>query len=208
MTPAVKARQAIDGSREIYARAETAEPAYHRMTAREAEFIAARDSFYMASVTETGWPYLQHRGGPKGFLNVLDETTLGFLDFRGNRQFLTVGNLDNDGRVALFLMDYAGRKRLKILGRATSTSVADRPALAGRLAVSGYRAEPQRVFTISVVAFDWNCPQHITPRFTEPEIVAATEPLRARIAELEAALAAHGVPLPAPQPTNLQGDQR
>jgi hypothetical protein len=173
MTPAVKARQVADGSRAIYARAETGAPACHRMTAREAAFIAARDSFYMASVTETGWPYIQHRGGPKGFLKALDETTLGFLDFRGNRQFLTIGNLDNNDRVALFLMDYAGRKRLKLLGRATSTPLSDRPELARRLALPGYRAEPQRVFTIDVVAFDWNCPQHITPRFTEAEIETA-----------------------------------
>jgi uncharacterized protein len=190
MTPAVKARQVIDGSRDMYAKAERGEATYNRMTEREAAFIAERDSFYIASVTETGWPYIQHRGGPKGFLKVLDETTLGFLDFRGNRQFLTVGNLVNDDRVSLFLMDYAGRRRLKVLGRAASAAVSDRPDIAPRLSLPGYRAEPQRIVTIEVQAFDWNCPQHITPRFTEPEILTATEPLRARIAELEATLGA------------------
>ena len=202
MTPAVKALQAADGSREAYARAEGGEMHYHVLSAREAEFIAARDSFYMASVGESGWPYMQHRGGPAGFLKVLDEHTLGFLDFRGNRQFLTLGNLAGNDRVAMFLMDYPGRRRLKLIGHATVTSVDARPDIAERLLLPGYRAEPQRVFTIDVAGFDWNCPQHITPRYTEAEIHAATQPLRDRIAELEAAMAMHGTPnSPPPNPT-------
>lgn len=158
---------------------------------REAEFIAARDSFYMATVGETGWPYVQHRGGPAGFVRVLDEKTLGFADFRGNRQYVSVGNLQGNDRVSLFFMDYAGKTRLKLLGRAR-TLAPDDPVVAEKLAVPGYRGLPERGLLIDVEAFDWNCSQHITPRFTLPEIEAATAPLRTRIAELEAALAARG----------------
>ena len=158
----------------------------------EAEFIAERDSFYVASVSETGWPYVQHRGGPKGFLRVLDERTLAFADFRGNRQLLTVGNASADPRVALFLMDYPGRRRLKILGRATVVEASADAALAVQVTIPGTRARVERVVKIVVEAFDWNCPQHITPRYTLGEIEELAAPLRARIAELEAALAARG----------------
>ncbi|MGY2733794.1 pyridoxamine 5'-phosphate oxidase family protein [Sphingomonas sp. UYP23] len=152
---------------------------------REATFIAARDSFYLASVSQTGWPYIQHRGGPAGFLRVLDETTLGFADFRGNRQYLSLGNIADDDRVALFLMDYPHRRRMKILAHMTAHDLAAEPALAARLATPGHRAVPERAFTLRLEAFDWNCPQHITPRFTPAEIEAASAPLHARLAALQ-----------------------
>ena len=139
-----------------------AEPA--RLDPDEIAFIEARDSFYMATVSETGWPYIQHRGGPRGFLRVLDDQTLGFADFGGNRQLITVGNLATNNRVALFLMDYARRERMKILGHARVLEASQDVALASRLAVQGYRARIERLFHIDVVAFDWNCPQHITSR--------------------------------------------
>jgi predicted pyridoxine 5'-phosphate oxidase superfamily flavin-nucleotide-binding protein len=130
----------------------------------EAAFIADRDSFYLATVSETGWPYIQHRGGPRGFLRVLDDHTLGFADFGGNRQLVTVGNLAQNDRVALFLMDYDRRERLKLLGHARVLAASEDAPLATRLTVPDYRARIERLFLIDVVAFDWNCPQHITPR--------------------------------------------
>jgi predicted pyridoxine 5'-phosphate oxidase superfamily flavin-nucleotide-binding protein len=134
------------------------------LTPEEVEFIAARDSFYMATVSESGWPYVQHRGGPKGFLRVLDEHTLGFADFAGNRQYISTGNLTANNRVSLFLMDYNRRERLKLLGYARVLDAAGSPELAQRLAVPGYKARIERLLLIDVVAFDWNCPKHITPR--------------------------------------------
>ncbi|MCP4563921.1 MAG: pyridoxamine 5-phosphate oxidase [Bosea sp.] len=184
-TPAVKAAQEALGSRRSYARQEEGEPHNHRLGEAEAGFIAARDSFYLASVSETGWPYLQHRGGPAGFLRVLDETTLGFADLRGNRQYLSLGNLTADDRLCLFLMDYGHRARLKIFGRARFHDLATEPELARRLIVPGYRAVPERGVTIKVEAFDWNCPQHITPRFSEAELTPALAPVRQRLEELE-----------------------
>ncbi len=188
-TPRVKAEQERLGSRGGYARFE-AGPAHHdRLGPDEASFIGARDSFYMATVGETGWPYIQHRGGPPGFLRVLDERTLGFADFRGNRQYVSLGNLAGEDRAAFFLMDYANRTRLKLLGRVRATE--DRAVLA-RLAPPGYPAKVERGFLVEVAGFDWNCPQHITPRFALGEVEAAVQPLRARIAELEARLRASG----------------
>ncbi|OYV02360.1 MAG: pyridoxamine 5-phosphate oxidase [Burkholderiales bacterium PBB5] len=163
-----------------------------RLGPAEAEFIGSRDNFYMASVSETGWPYVQHRGGPVGFLRVLDETSLGFADFRGNAQYLSAGNLHHDDRVSLILMDYAAKQRLKILGRARLAEEVDNPALVARLENPDYRARVERAFVITVEAFDWNCPQHITPRFTEGELRAVVDPLRVRIHELEALLASRG----------------
>ena len=185
-TPAVKAAQEAQGSRRSYARQEEGEPHHDRLGEAEAGFIAARDSFYLASVSETGWPYLQHRGGPAGFLRVLDETTLGFADLRGNRQYLSLGNLTADDRLCLFLMDYGHKARLKIFGRARFHDLAAEPELARRLIVPGYRAVPERGITIKVEAFDWNCPQHITPRFSEAELAPALAPVRQRLEELEA----------------------
>lgn len=157
----------------------------------EAEFIAERDSFYLATVSETGWPYVQHRGGPKGFLRVLDPHTLAFADLRGNTQLLSTGNLTaGNDRVALFLMDYPQRARLKIMGHARVLDARAEPTLAAE-AVSGEGelAKAERVFVIDVVSFDWNCPQHITPRYSEEEIEKIiVAPLRVQIAELQAQL--------------------
>ena len=188
-TDRVKAMQEVQGSRAGYARFEGAEEPFDGLGPAEAAFLAARDSFYLATVSETGWPYVQHRGGPPGFVRVLDERTIGFADFRGNRQYVSVGNLAGDDRVALILVDYPRRRRLKVLGHARAVTAEDDPILLRRLEVEGYPAKVERGLIIAVAAFDWNCPQHITPRFTEAEIVAAIAPLHARIAELEAALA-------------------
>jgi predicted pyridoxine 5'-phosphate oxidase superfamily flavin-nucleotide-binding protein len=188
-TPTVQEIQEREGSRSAYARHEGGAPHHDRLGEREAAFIAERDSFYMASVGETGWPYLQHRGGPPGFLRVLDERTLGFADFRGNRQYLSVGNVATDDRVALFLMDYPNRARLKLLGRARVIDLAVETRTMAALAVPGYRARVERGILIAVEAFDWNCSQHITPRFTLEEVASAVAPLRTRIAELETEVA-------------------
>ena len=164
--------------------------AFDRFTESEGAFIAARDSFYLATVSETGWPYVQHRGGPQGFLKLVDDRTLAFADYRGNRQYISAGNLAADGRACLFLMDYPHRRRLKIYARAESLALDADPALTERLAIPGYRAKLERIFRIHLESFDWNCPQHITARFTEQEIAEAVRPLRARLAELEAENAA------------------
>ncbi|HEX7036495.1 MAG TPA: pyridoxamine 5'-phosphate oxidase family protein [Pseudomonadales bacterium] len=185
-TPAVRALQERFGSRDAYRRYEAPDaPPRDRLTERETAFIAARDSFYLASVSAAGWPYLQHRGGPAGFLRALDERTLGFADFRGNRQYLSAGNLAGDDRVALFLMDYPNRRRLKILGRARIVEPDDDPALMGRLEIGGYRARVERGILIRIEAFDWNCSQHITPRYSEAELRPVFEELQLRIARLE-----------------------
>jgi len=151
------------------------------MGPREAEFIAARDGAFLATVGEGGWPYVQFRGGTAGFLKVLDERTLAFADFRGNRQYLSVGNLAANGRAMLFLIDHAARRRLKIWARARLVEPAADLALAERLALPGYAATVERLVVLDVEAFDWNCPQHITPRFTEAEVEAAIVPLRQRL---------------------------
>lgn len=188
-TETVKGIQEIQGSRSSYARMEGKEDSNNLLSPREAAFIAARDSFYMASVSETGWPYVQHRGGPAGFVRMLDETTLGFADFRGNRQYVSVGNLTKDDRVSLIFMDYPNKARLKLLGRARFIDTAD-SAILDRLELPDYRARVERGVLIDVEAFDWNCPQHITPRFTDAEIDRVTAPLHFRIAELEAQIEA------------------
>ena len=192
-TDRVKAVQEEMGSRSAYARREANVAGTAGLDAAlgsdAAAFIAARDSFYMATVSESGWPYIQHRGGPAGFVRVLDERTLGFADFGGNRQYVSVGNLAGDDRVALFFMDYANQARLKMFGRARTVPAEDADTLA-RLAVPGYRARVERGVLIAVEAFDWNCSQHITPRYTLVEVEAATAALRRRIAELEAERAA------------------
>ena len=189
-TPAVRALQEQMGSRDAYSRAEGG-PAHHdRLGEREAAFIGLRDSFYMATVSETGWPYIQHRGGPAGFVKVLDATTLGLADFRGNRQYVSVGNLAGNDRVALFFMDYPHRARLKLLGRARAVEREEDPELIACLAVPDYRATVERATVISVEAFDWNCSQHITPRFAADDIAAAVAPLHDRIRELEEQLRA------------------
>lgn len=163
---------------------------------REAEFIAERDSFYMASIGEAGWPYVQHRGGPAGFLRVVSPTRLAFADYGGNRQLVTTGNLAVDDRVSLFLMDYAHRRRLKILGHAHVADAREHPELLAELAVEE-GAEVERVVTIAVVSFDWNCPQHITQRFTAAEVLSVVEPLQREIERLRR-IVEGGVP-PTPQ---------
>ena len=183
-TPDVRRIQEDMGSRELYARFEGGEPNHRLLGPDEAAFLAARDSFYMATVGSGGWPYVQHRGGPAGFVRVLDETTIGFADFRGNRQYVSVGNLAGDDRVSLIFVDYPNRRRLKLLGHVRLVDGRDWDVL-DRLVVPGYRARVERGFLIDVAAIDWNCPQHITPRFTEAEIAIAVEPLHRRIAELE-----------------------
>jgi uncharacterized protein len=184
-TPSVKAAQEANGSGAFWSSFK-GKKENDRFTAAEVEFIATRDSFYMASVSETGWPYVQHRGGPAGFLRVLDDTTLAFADFRGNRQYISLGNVTANDRVALFLMDYPHRRRLKIYARIEAKDMSSDPALAEKLALLGYGAKVERFFLLHLEAFNWNCPQHITPRFTESEIDAALTPVRAHIAQLEA----------------------
>jgi predicted pyridoxine 5'-phosphate oxidase superfamily flavin-nucleotide-binding protein len=156
----------------------------------ETAFIAERDSFYMATVSETGWPYVQHRGGPPGFLRVLGPKTLAFADFRGNTQLISAGNAAVNDRVSLILMDYRRRQRLKLLGRLRFEDAGRvAPEILKAVQLPGYRGRVERMAVIEVDAFDWNCPQHITARFTEAEVRSAVQPLHDRIAELEAKLA-------------------
>ena len=184
-TPSVHAAQVANGSAGLYDKA-GAHRVFDRFGPSEEAFIAARDSFYMASVSETGWPYVQHRGGPAGFVKLIDDTTLAFADFRGNRKYISLGNTNANDRVALIFMDYPNRRRMKLYARIEARDLADDPELAEKLALPGYRAVPERAFLLHLEAFDWNCPQHITPRFTEAEIAAAVAPLQARLEELEA----------------------
>ena len=186
-TPEVKDAQTRYGSRQIYDRFAQRGISEDTLSAKETEFIAARDSFYMGTVNSNGWPYIQFRGGPKGFLKVLDEKTLAFVDFQGNLQYVSVGNLSENDRVFLFLMDYAHRRRLKIWGRAQV--IDNDPQLRESLADPNYQAELGRVFLIKVEAFDWNCPQHIPIRYSEAEVAQIKAPLEARIQELEKQLA-------------------
>jgi hypothetical protein len=186
-TPLVKEQQERHGSRRQYARMEAMGEAGDRLTDFEREFIAGRDGFYMASTGETGWPYIQYRGGEKGFLHVLDDRTLGFADLRGNKQYISVGNLGHDDRVALFFMDYAHQMRLKILGRATvHENDAEAAELLEKLRVPGEKTPAERAMVIHVEGFDWNCPQHITPRYTQEELMGTLEPVRKRLEALEA----------------------
>ncbi len=152
----------------------------------EAEFIAARDSFYLGSVSESGWPYIQHRGGPTGFLRVINETMLAFADYKGNRQLLTTGNVSVNDRVALFLMDYKNRERLKILGHARVEDTRAHPEVIAQITDPKIRSNTERLVFIDVVSFDWNCPKYITPRYSAEEVEEYVGPLKRRIAELEA----------------------
>ena len=171
------------GSFDNYARM-VAAPAPVGLGDAEADFLRRRDSFYIASATDDGWPYVQHRGGPAGFVKVPDRTHLAWADRTGNRQYITAGNLDHDHRVAIIAVDYPNRARLKLLGHAHFEPAPD-PETLEQLGIDG---RLEGLVTVEVVAFDWNCPKFITPRFTEEEVRAATEPLRARIAELETAI--------------------
>jgi predicted pyridoxine 5'-phosphate oxidase superfamily flavin-nucleotide-binding protein len=185
LTPSVRAAQTAMGSDGLWDDFQ-ADRAFDRFTENELAFIAGRDSFYMASVSETGWPYVQHRGGPSGFLKPIDDRTLAFADYRGNRQYISLGNLSTDDRACLFLMDYARRARLKIYAHVEMVALDADPSLADFVATPSYRGRPERVFRLRLAAFDWNCPQHITPRFGEAEVRAAVQPLRQRLAALEA----------------------
>jgi predicted pyridoxine 5'-phosphate oxidase superfamily flavin-nucleotide-binding protein len=190
-TPSVKAAQTLYGSRESNQGFERADDSRNQLTETEARFIAERDSFYQATVSESGWPYVQHRGGPVGFLKVLNAQQIGFADFRGNRQYISVGNLNADTRISLILMDYAQRRRLKIWGRARIVHESEQPELIARLENPAYRARVERGIIIDVEAYDWNCPQHITPRYSKAEVetllaavIEENQQLKAKIAEL------------------------
>ncbi len=187
-TPAVKAAQEHRGSRAAYARMEQKGGWRDRVTPDLAQFLAERDSFYLATATADGQPYIQHRGGPQGFLAVLDERTLAFADFGGNRQYITAGNLSENDKAYLFLMDYANRRRIKIWGRARI--VENDPDLLTRLSDPAYKARPERAILFHIEAWDVNCPQHITRRFTEAQVSEIVAPLQGRIAGLEAEIAA------------------
>jgi uncharacterized protein len=184
-TPSVRAAQEANGVREHWANFHGDRPS-DRLTRGAAAFIAERDSLYMATISENGWPYVQHRGGPPGFIRILDEKTLAIADFRGNRQYISTGNLAANDRAALFLMDYPNRRRLKIFAHIEAKDLTADPELAARLALPGYSAKVERGLIIHLVAFDWNCPQHITQRFSEAELAPALSPLRARLEALEA----------------------
>ena len=184
-TPLVKKLQERYGSRRQYQRMENSGISQDRLTPFETEFLAGRDSFYMATTGATGWPYVQHRGGPPGFIRVLDDRTLAIPDFRGNRQYISTGNLATDDRAALILMDYPHRRRLKLYAHVEARDLATDSELAAELALPGYRAKAERGLIIHLAAFDWNCPQHIVPRFSEAELAPALAPLRARLEALE-----------------------
>lgn len=182
---ASKALQKKAGSRDTYDRLERASH-YDGLTTYEASFIAQRDSFYMASITESAFPYIQHRGGPKGFLKVLDAKRLGFIDFKGNKQYISAGNFETTPNVSLFLMDYAHKIRLKIFARAEVVKLADNSELYEKLDLSNYNFKSDQMIVFHVESFDWNCPQHITPRYTAEEIEAILKPKNEYIAQLEA----------------------
>ncbi|MGY1945147.1 pyridoxamine 5'-phosphate oxidase family protein [Nocardia asiatica] len=184
--PDEQAHQRRQGSYGRYERALSAAPMLEGMGAAEAEFLTRRDSFYLASVGRNGWPYVQHRGGPAGFVKVLGPTRLAWAERTGNRQYITAGHLDNDDRVAMIAMDYPNRKRLKILGHARFDPDPD-PEMLDREGIDG---KLEGLMTVEVTAFDWNCPKLITPRFTADEVRDLTEPLRERIRQLERQLAA------------------
>ncbi|HWA93609.1 MAG TPA: pyridoxamine 5'-phosphate oxidase family protein [Terracidiphilus sp.] len=189
-TPSVLREQEKHQSLGLYTRAAQAGDAGDRIGESERDLIETRDSFYMATASETGWPYIQFRGGSRGFLRVLDEKTLGFADLRGNRQYISTGNLHADNRVALFLMDYPSQSRLKILGRVEiHEDSAKADELIARLRVPSEKTPPERAFLIHVEAFDWNCQQHITPRYTQEELTQILEPMHHRMEAMEKELA-------------------
>lgn len=201
-TPQVRAMQERMGSRAQYAGFDSATERADALGPREAAFIGRADHFYQATVSEAGWPYVQHRGGPAGFLHVLDAKTLAFADFSGNRQYLSVGNLQKDDRISIIVMDYANQMRLKLVGRVRLVDAADDAALIERLRAPGYAARIERACVIALEGYDWNCPAHITPRFTESEIATMTAPLHAQIRRLKEQVAASA----ALRPVNELGD--
>lgn len=185
-TPLVKKHQLEHGSRRQYERMEQSAPQGETLGPAEQEFIKRRDSVYMASVSETGWPYVQHRGGPKGFVRVIDPGLIGFADLRGNKQYVSLGNLEHDPRVALFFMDYPNQTRLKILGRVEVHEHDEKaPALIESFRPADNSDVVERVILIHVEGFDWNCPQHITPRYTIEELQEVLAPIREKLTRLE-----------------------
>jgi uncharacterized protein len=184
-TDSVKALQEKLGSRSSYARMER-DTYVDGLTENEIDFIGQRDSFYMASIGENNFPYLQHRGGPKGFVKVLDAKRIGFIDFRGNMQYISVGNIATNNNVALIMVDYPSRTRLKILAKAEIVELKDNPALYDSLDLKEYKFKPERMMVLHVEAYDWNCPQHITPRYTVEDIEDAFAGQREHIAKLQA----------------------
>jgi len=188
-TDAVKAMQTRYGSRQAYSKFDLAEDRRDRLNDYEIEFLAERDSFYMATVGENGWPYVQHRGGPKGFLKVMDDKTIGFADFRGNKQYISVGNLSADDRVSLFIMDYPNQQRLKLWARVRIVHVDEDAALVAQLEVPGYEARVERGIILTIEAVDWNCPQHITPRYSKAEVDSLIAPLLDEIQVLKTQIA-------------------
>jgi predicted pyridoxine 5'-phosphate oxidase superfamily flavin-nucleotide-binding protein len=184
-TPLVKKLQERYGSRRQYERMESSGEPQDSLTAFEEEFLAERDTFYMATTGATGWPYVQHRGGPKGFLKVIDNRTLAFADFRGNKQYISTGNLLSDDRVALIFVDYPRQARLKILGHAKILEGHDADSWLPRVRVAGYKAVIERVYVIHISAYDWNCPQHIVPRYTAEEIREGMQEVEKQMHALE-----------------------
>ncbi|BFO31945.1 pyridoxamine 5'-phosphate oxidase family protein [Klebsiella pasteurii] len=184
MTPDVMAVQHEMGSDELW-QSPHRQRRGERFGASEEAMIATRDSFYLATLSQTGWPYIQHRGGPVGFLHLLDETTLAMADFSGNRQYITTGNLRGSDRACLFLMDYPRRARLKIYATVEVTAADADPQLLARVAPENYRARIERIYRFHLQAFDWNCPQHITPRYTAQQVAEYSQTLQQRIDELE-----------------------
>ena len=183
-TDAVKEIQEKQGSRCSYARME--QNSYvDGLTENEIIFISGRDSFYMATIGENSYPYIQHRGGPKGFIKVLDTKRLGIVDFKGNAQYISVGNIATHNNVALIMVDYPARARLKLYAKARIVELQDDPALHAQLDLEGYKFRPERMMLFDVEAYDWNCPQHITPRYTAAEINEVLAPQREYITQLE-----------------------
>jgi predicted pyridoxine 5'-phosphate oxidase superfamily flavin-nucleotide-binding protein len=181
----VKAMQEKLGSRSSYARMER-DTYVDGLTENEIDFIAQRDSFYMASIGENNFPYIQHRGGPKGFLKVLNAKRIGFIDFRGNMQYISAGNIANNNNVALIMVDYPARARLKILAKAEIVELTDDPVLYDLLELDDYKFKPERMMVFNIEAYDWNCPQHITPRYTVEDIEEAFAGQRDHVEKLEA----------------------
>ncbi len=184
-TPSVRIAQAAMGSDRLWEDFK-GHRAFDRFTPQEATFIARRDSLYMATVSQTGWPYVQHRGGPAGFLKLVDDRTLAFADYQGNLQYISLGNLNADDRACLILVDYPRRARLKIYVHAEIVPTDSDPQLRELVLDPTYEARPERIIRLRLRAFDWNCPQHITPRFTEAELAGVLRPIRDRLAALEA----------------------
>jgi len=182
--------QVLAAQQRYYGRSQVLPPALENdpLGPDETAFIESRDSFYMSSVSETGWPYVQHRGGPAGFVKVISPDEIAFADYKGNRQMLSTGNVAANDRVCLFLMDYPGRERLKMLGHAEVLDAREHPELVARITLPELVKITERIVRIRIVSFDWNCPKYITPRYTAAEVTELVAPLKARIAELESQL--------------------